>query len=241
MVQRIDYDEFGNVVCDSNPGFQPFGFAGGLYDPETKLVRFGARDYDAQVGRWTRRDPIGFAGMVSNLYEYAVNDPLNRLDGNGNQDIISQALMNWYATSDIGLGNFIRNVIGYQPNEGQENYHSSCPNVPTQQQLDQLKLQAVNNFMYAEGMGSVAGAGAGLSAITLGQLGDWGLLITAGRAGLTLSGDNPDYSNAIGIIVIGTVSNVTGVPVGAALLGAQGGAAGYMYVFPPPPPLGRRQ
>jgi hypothetical protein len=60
MVQRVDYDEFGNVTLDSNPGFQPFGFAGGLYDRDTKLVRFGARDYDAATGRWTvpaRRTP----------------------------------------------------------------------------------------------------------------------------------------------------------------------------------------
>jgi len=28
--QRLDYDEFGNVTSDSNPGFQPLGFAGGL-------------------------------------------------------------------------------------------------------------------------------------------------------------------------------------------------------------------
>jgi uncharacterized protein RhaS with RHS repeats len=51
VAQRIDYDEFGNVVADSNPGFQPFGFAGGLYDRDTNLIRFGARDYDPTVGR----------------------------------------------------------------------------------------------------------------------------------------------------------------------------------------------
>lgn len=38
------YSEFGEVTEDTNPGFQPFGFVGGPYDPETKLVRFGARD-----------------------------------------------------------------------------------------------------------------------------------------------------------------------------------------------------
>lgn len=43
VVQRLDYDEFGNVTLDTNPGFQPFGFAGGLYDRHTKLVRLGAR------------------------------------------------------------------------------------------------------------------------------------------------------------------------------------------------------
>jgi YD repeat-containing protein len=28
VAQRMDYDEWGNVLYDSNPGFQPFGFAG---------------------------------------------------------------------------------------------------------------------------------------------------------------------------------------------------------------------
>jgi len=30
--------------------FQPFGFAGGLYDQHAKLTRFGERDYDAETG-----------------------------------------------------------------------------------------------------------------------------------------------------------------------------------------------
>ncbi|MEO8452826.1 MAG: hypothetical protein ABI647_23755, partial [Gemmatimonadota bacterium] len=33
--EQIEYDEFGNVVSDTNPGFQPFGFAGGLWDRDT--------------------------------------------------------------------------------------------------------------------------------------------------------------------------------------------------------------
>lgn len=83
VVQRMDYDSFGNVILDTNPGFQPFGFAGGLYDPDTKLTRFGARDYDAEVGRWTVKDPIGFDGDGPNLYEYVVNDPVNLTDSTG--------------------------------------------------------------------------------------------------------------------------------------------------------------
>lgn len=83
VAQRIDYDEFGKVISDSNPGFQPFGFAGGLYDQDTKLVRFGARDYDAETGRWTAKDPIGFRGGQSNLYAYAENDPVNLYDPDG--------------------------------------------------------------------------------------------------------------------------------------------------------------
>ena len=82
VVQRMDFDEFGNVILDSNPGFQPFGFAGGIYDGDTGLTRFGARDYDAVIGRWTNRDPVKHYGGV-NFYEYCESDPLNKYDPSG--------------------------------------------------------------------------------------------------------------------------------------------------------------
>ncbi|BCW93858.1 MAG: hypothetical protein KatS3mg007_1752 [Thermoanaerobaculum sp.] len=80
IVQEMHYDAWGNVVFDSNPGFQPFGFAGGLYDPHTKLVRFGARDYDSQIGRWTSKDPFGISSREPNVYQYALGDPLMNYD-----------------------------------------------------------------------------------------------------------------------------------------------------------------
>lgn len=83
IAQRLDYDEWGQVTGDTNPGFQPFGFAGGLLDSDTGLVRFGARDYDPTIGRWTDKDPIGFAGGDTNLYAYVGNDPINYLDPSG--------------------------------------------------------------------------------------------------------------------------------------------------------------
>jgi RHS repeat-associated protein len=83
IAQQIDYDEFGQVLQDTNPGFQPFGFVGGLYDTDTHLVRFGARDYDAQTGRWTAKDLADFEGGNTNLYEYVGNDPVNFLDSFG--------------------------------------------------------------------------------------------------------------------------------------------------------------
>ncbi|WP_303900977.1 NHL domain-containing protein [Thiohalomonas denitrificans] len=80
VAQRMAYDEFGNVVEDTNPGFQPFGFAGGIYDQHTGLVRFGARDYDSKAGRWTSKDLLGFWGSRSNLYGYVLNDAINSID-----------------------------------------------------------------------------------------------------------------------------------------------------------------
>jgi RHS repeat-associated protein len=83
VVQAMEYDAFGNVIVDTNPGFQPFGYAGGLYDPETSLIRFGARDYDAETGRWTAKDSIWFRGADANLYGYTGADPGSRSDPTG--------------------------------------------------------------------------------------------------------------------------------------------------------------
>ncbi|HRO66098.1 MAG TPA: RHS repeat-associated core domain-containing protein [Pseudobdellovibrionaceae bacterium] len=83
IAQALSYDEFGSVLSDTNPGFQPFGFAGGIYDPDTNLVRFGARDYDAETGRWTTKDPILFGGNDTNLYGYVMSDPINFVDPKG--------------------------------------------------------------------------------------------------------------------------------------------------------------
>lgn len=80
ILQQIDYDEFGRVLNDTNPGFQPFGFAGGMVDVYSDLVRFGYRDYDPNTGRWTTPDPIHFQSKQSNLYVYVNNDPINYID-----------------------------------------------------------------------------------------------------------------------------------------------------------------
>jgi RHS repeat-associated protein len=81
VVKEIDYDSFGNVLADSDASFTvPFGFAGGLYDVDTGLVHFGARDYDPDTGMWTAKDPILFKGRDSNLYGYCLADPVNWAD-----------------------------------------------------------------------------------------------------------------------------------------------------------------
>lgn len=85
LAQRLDYDEFGNVLTNSAPGLQPFGFAGGLVDVDTGLVRFGARDYDSVTGRWTAKDPLRFGGGSADLYSYVTSDPINLEDPNGLQ------------------------------------------------------------------------------------------------------------------------------------------------------------
>jgi RHS repeat-associated protein len=83
ILQRVDYDEWGRVLVNTSNNFQPFGFAGGLIDNDSGLVRFGARDYDPETGRWTARDPILFRGGTPNLYAYAFNNPVSYIDPSG--------------------------------------------------------------------------------------------------------------------------------------------------------------
>jgi RHS repeat-associated protein len=81
--QRV-YDGFGNLVSESDPTFElPIGFAGGLADPVTGLVRLGYRDYDPATGRFTARDPLLFGGDGFNLYRYVGNDPVRGTDPTG--------------------------------------------------------------------------------------------------------------------------------------------------------------
>ena len=84
VVKRIDYDSFGNIIDDTDLTFRvPFGFAGGLNDRDTGLVRFGYRDYDPDISRWTAKDPIFFAGGDTDLYGYCLNNPINLIDPAG--------------------------------------------------------------------------------------------------------------------------------------------------------------
>ena len=92
IVQELDYDEFGKVLKNTNESFQPFTYAGGSYDIQTGLIRFGARDYYAEIGRWTAKDPIGFLNGDFNYYTFAYNDPINYLDILGTQRISPETL-----------------------------------------------------------------------------------------------------------------------------------------------------
>jgi RHS repeat-associated protein len=85
VMQRTDYDEFGLIIDeDLAENWTPvlFGYAGGLQDRDTGLIRFGARDYDPMVGRWTSKEPLGFNGS-DNFYSYCDGDPVNWVDVTG--------------------------------------------------------------------------------------------------------------------------------------------------------------
>ncbi len=94
IVKEITYDSYGNIISDTNPNFKvPFGFAGGLYDPDTKLVHFGYREYDPVIGRWLSKDPLLFGGGDSNLYGYFLQDLVNLVDSSGEFALAAAAVV----------------------------------------------------------------------------------------------------------------------------------------------------
>jgi RHS repeat-associated protein len=84
-----------------------------LYDPDTRLTRFGARDYDAETGRWTAKDPILFAGGDTNLYGYVLNDPINWVDPFGLQRVFvdTSGIVSWNQAVRNWLPSFIPTAI----------------------------------------------------------------------------------------------------------------------------------
>ena len=87
-VNRYSYSPFGELTSNPNaaPVPNPWRYAGGYYDTQTALTKFGARFYDPSVGRWTQQDPI--PGSIAdpsrmNRYPYVGNDPINNVDPEG--------------------------------------------------------------------------------------------------------------------------------------------------------------
>lgn len=83
VADRTVRTALGVTRSQTHPGFQALGFAAGLADPHTSLVRFGARDYNTATGRWTAPDPLLVGGGSANLYDYVGGDPVNRSDHSG--------------------------------------------------------------------------------------------------------------------------------------------------------------
>uniref|UniRef100_A0A8C3RE81 Teneurin transmembrane protein 1 n=1 Tax=Cyanoderma ruficeps TaxID=181631 RepID=A0A8C3RE81_9PASS len=96
VIKEILYTPYGEIYQDTNPDFEVvIGFHGGLYDPLTKLVHLGQRDYDVIAGRWTTPNHriwkhLNAVPQPFNLYSFENNYPVGKI-----QDVAKY-------TTDIG-------------------------------------------------------------------------------------------------------------------------------------------
>ncbi|XP_031243260.1 teneurin-4 isoform X7 [Mastomys coucha] len=111
MIKQILYTAYGEIYMDTNPNFQIIiGYHGGLYDPLTKLVHMGRRDYDVLAGRWTSPDHELWKRLSSSsivpfhLYMFKNNNPISN-----SQDIkcFMTDVNSWLLTFGFQLHNVI--------------------------------------------------------------------------------------------------------------------------------------
>jgi RHS repeat-associated protein len=77
------YEPYGAPTRSGAPDGNTQQFTGREYDAQTGLQNNRARYYSPELGRFISRDPAGFGGGSTNLYEYAYSDPVNIADPNG--------------------------------------------------------------------------------------------------------------------------------------------------------------
>jgi len=84
------YDAFGqSQLVQENAGYsQPYRYSTKWQHAQSGLYDYGYRFYNAGLGRWINRDPIGEEGGV-NLYGMTDNNPSNSLDEYGEQVLAS--------------------------------------------------------------------------------------------------------------------------------------------------------
>jgi len=90
VLERRSYEAFGEVTCmlpdgspvEISPTGVDAGFQGQIRDEVSGLYQMGYRWYDAPLGRWASRDPIGLAGDV-NQSRFALNCAVDNKDDYG--------------------------------------------------------------------------------------------------------------------------------------------------------------
>ena len=91
VVNRYEYDDFGELLSAQELVANPFAFAGRERDPETGLYAMRARTYDPRTGRFLQPDPSQGSlrvPLTQAPYVFARNDPYGHTDPLGTTAVL---------------------------------------------------------------------------------------------------------------------------------------------------------
>ena len=93
---RYDYDPYGRISKIQGDRDSFFGYTGHQWHEATGLIFPYYRSYDANLGKWASRDPIGERGGI-NLFGYVENNPVNSIDISG---LTPHPIYGWWCGPD---------------------------------------------------------------------------------------------------------------------------------------------
>ncbi|XP_063060855.1 teneurin-4 isoform X2 [Engraulis encrasicolus] len=170
MIKQIFHTAFGEVYVDTNPSFQLIiGYQGGIYEPMTRLVHMGRRDYDSLAGRWTTPDIEVWQRLNGNniapfnLYMFKNNNPLSN---NRETKCYMTDVNSWLVTFGFQLYNVIPGYTKPPTDSMEPSYELVYTQVKTQEWDSTKSLLGVQcevqrqlkSFVRLERFGQIYGA-----------------------------------------------------------------------------------
>ncbi|BFM39775.1 Calx-beta domain-containing protein [Synechocystis sp. LKSZ1] len=120
-VNRYSYLPFGESLVKVEGVANPFEYVGqlGVTNDDNGLMFMRARFYDPALGRFTEVDPLNLGGGDTNLYRYALNNPITITDPLGTNPFLAAAgygaiagLTGYIATNGYGAGINVQGAAG---------------------------------------------------------------------------------------------------------------------------------
>lgn len=213
LVVRYNYTAYGLCTITYNSEgiaeINPFRYKGYYYDNESGMYYCNSRYYVPEWCRWLTPDSPSFLQPESlngmNLFAYCGNDPVNRIDPNGNFPFLIAAIL----VASTVIGATIGGIKAKKKMENTGNYSADTPS------LEILKGIAI---------GATIGLAAGGAAIALGAVvkgAVWGMVLGKSLSTAMFLGTTATKAFAIGALAFDFTAFVAAPLIGVKMEGIE--------------------